>query len=334
MATNVIYDYGPAVGPSSYNTFSAFVGIRIAETSATAYRLEYNHAIWVGGTNPNFGGTVLDYGYWLNGSEVGSGKVSLYGGGWYADTGWINGGWYSSGQTMSIGCYGQYTSGSAGFLKSNIDRSYTVPQLQTVPNNVTNLKAVRNSDNQITVTWTNNPTSNGPYSGVYLDKETNDSGWPNLSSSNINSYIDKAVTSNSRYRYRALAYNGVGTANNGNHLYSTYVYTTPPAPANVIAIKTGNTVSLQADVSNINYPKQYQWQRASSNTFSDATTLTGTGSNLTDSTTLSNPWYRVRCLSLDGSTYSAWKTCQASSTPQLFVNVPTGSSIKEIYIWK
>lgn len=124
MATNVIYQYGNQAGPVS--KFQAFIGLRIAETSATAYRLEYNHAIWAC-SGANFEGTTVKYEYWLNGSCISASSVKLYGSGWYADNGWNNLGWYNIGSSVALGSWAGYTGGSGTSYSSNSDGSYAVP---------------------------------------------------------------------------------------------------------------------------------------------------------------------------------------------------------------
>lgn len=125
MATNVIYQYGNQAGPVS--KFQAFIGLRIAETSSTSYRLEYNHALWAC-SGANFEGTLVSYEYWKDGSKIkGTSTVRLYGSGWYVDSGWINAGWYGIGSSISIGMWAGYTGGSGTSYNSHSDGSYTVP---------------------------------------------------------------------------------------------------------------------------------------------------------------------------------------------------------------
>lgn len=125
MATNVIYQYGNQAGPVS--KFQAFIGLRIAETSSTSYKLEYSHALWAC-SGANFEGTLVSYEYWKDGSKIkGTSTVRLYGSGWYVDSGWINAGWYGIGSSISIGMWAGYTGGSGTNYNSHSDGSYTVP---------------------------------------------------------------------------------------------------------------------------------------------------------------------------------------------------------------
>lgn len=127
MATNVVYNYGSEAGTDN-SKFQAWVGIRIAETSDTAYRLEYGHAIWV--NKGNFNGTSVKYTGTTNGSTNWSGTVTLNGSGkWYVDSSWINAGWYSQGQTLSLYAKAWYTRGNGSVPTSEVSGSYTVPTL-------------------------------------------------------------------------------------------------------------------------------------------------------------------------------------------------------------
>lgn len=126
MATNVVYNYGSEAG-STNSKFKAWVGIRIAETSDTAYRLEYGHALYV--STGDFNGTTVAYTGTTNGSTNWSGSVSLDSTGWYADDSWINAGWYSQGQTLSLYAKGGYTRSSGSYVSSEVSGSYTVPTL-------------------------------------------------------------------------------------------------------------------------------------------------------------------------------------------------------------
>lgn len=126
MATNVVYNYGSEAGTTN-SKFKAWVGIRIAEISDTAYRLEYGHALYV--SKGNFNGTIVAYTGTTNGSTNWSGSVSLNSTGWYADDGWINAGWYSQGQTLSLYAKGGYTGSSGAYVSSEVSGSYTVPTL-------------------------------------------------------------------------------------------------------------------------------------------------------------------------------------------------------------
>lgn len=215
--------------------------------------------------------------------------------------------------------------------------SYTVPAgvFGSVPGIPTNCKATRNSDSQITITWENHPDATSGLSRTYIEESTNDGAY----SSNINTTTSGTQTSfartgrsaNSKYVYRLCAENSKGRSGFG---YTNVVYTTPATPQSASAIKTGNNVGLIADVSNIKYPKSYQWQRASNSSFSSGlTTLSGTDSSLSDTTTLATPYYRVRCLGQSG-TYSGWRTATLSINPQLYVQIPDGKTIQDVYINK
>lgn len=122
----------------------------------------------------------------------------------------------------------------------------------------TNVKLVRNSDSQVTATWTNHGSGQTAEKGNWVDGETNQSGsWINLSNKKATSYAWTGRTSNSCYRVRVGAYNDAGNAS--DHGYSNYVYTTPSGPkslsnAVVVLVNGSPELSFNIDKGNTKYP--------------------------------------------------------------------------------
>lgn len=313
-------NYGNSAGPNN-SKFRAYIEISISDQTATQYRLRHKFSISVDGGN--FYGTIVHRSW--------GGDVVLYGPGWYGDSGWIDDGWHGSGYTLSLSCNVYYTGGSGATHSSICNASYTVPNLQSAPDAPTSVTLTRNSDTSHTLSWAFSTSSTKPVTKQERALETNGSWGSATSISNgTTKSANYTTTTNSRYRGRVRVGNSVGWS---GWTYSGYTYTTPAAPSAATAIKTGNNVSLQATVSNIRYPKSYQWQRASSSSFSDATTLSGTSAAISDTTTIATPYYRVRCLGQSG-TYSGWRTATLSINPQLFVQIPDGKTIQDVYVWK
>lgn len=309
--------YGNTAGPGpSY--FQAYIEIDPYETSGNSQHIRYKYSVWVT-AGSDFYGTSL--------SRSWGGNVLLYGSNWYGDSGWMDAGWYNSGSTFSASCWCSYYSNSSGTHRSDCSASYTVPTFTTVPNNITNLKVTKNSETQATVTWTNNPTTTGPYDGVYVDREENDGTWTNVQRTNVTSYVDKTLKTNSRYRYRAIAYNNIGSANNNNHLYTGYIYTKPSTPK-ATAIKTGTKVVLDANVSSVRYAAGYEWQYSA-----DGSSWTTISSNLstTHTATVDSPKYRFRVKN-SGGLWSSYVTPTVITFPLVFVNVPDDKKIKGVYV--
>lgn len=216
--------------------------------------------------------------------------------------------------------------------------TYTVPAIAGTPPGIPiNPTATRNSDSQLTIKWTNNPPSTGGITGTYINEAVNDGGY----SQNINtttsgsqtSFVRTGLTTNSKYVYRLMHYNGYGQSS--DYAYTPAVYTTPATPQGATAIKIGNRVGLICDHSNVRYPASFQWQRASNSSFtSGLTTLSGTASSISDTTTLETPYYRVRVLGMTEGLYSGWRTATLTKSPQIFVQIPDGKTIQDIYVYK
>ena len=285
-------------------------------------------------------GMQLDLGYYYNGSSGDYEVTNTHYEYWSSmDNGWWPKTWVRSDITFTKGekartntvfawahgatvdGYGPYPGSSEA--KVTID----IPSSVTVPNNITNLKVTKNSETQATVTWTNNPTTTGPYDGVYVDREENDGEWTNVQRTNVTSYVDKTLKTNSRYRYRAIAYNNIGTANNNNHLYTGYIYTKPSTPE-ATAIKIGTKIVLEANVFSVRYAAGYEWQYSA-----DGSSWTTISSNLstTHTATVDSPKYRFRVKN-SGGLWSSYVTPTVITFPLVFVNVPDDKKIKGVYV--
>lgn len=115
----------------------------------------------------------------------------------------------------------------------------------TKPANITSASVSRNSDTSQTVSWTNNSSSDAPYSGIWVDRWDNVSNnWYNIATigGSNSSFTDTTTSANKQYRYRVLAYNDAG--NTGSHTYTGYIDTTPAAPTNVVANRVTSTVVI------------------------------------------------------------------------------------------
>lgn len=212
--------------------------------------------------------------------------------------------------------------------------SYTVPAgvFKYAPNPPTSVTLKKNSDTSHTLSWAFTAGTNRPIETQERALQTNDGAWAHTT---INDGTTKSVSlttaANSKYYAAVRLKNSAGTS---AWEPSNITYTTPATPSAAVAIKTGSNVSLQATVTNIRYPKSYQWQRASNSSFSSGlTTLSGTAAVISDTTSLATPYYRVRCLG-QSETYSEWRTATLSINPQLYVQIPTDKTIKDVYIRK
>ncbi len=313
-------NYGNTAG-TQYSTFQAYIEIGVTETSATGQHLRYKYSIYV--SRGDFHNSTF-HPSWRDTLQVG-------GVGWWGDSGWIDAGWYNSGSTLNLSCNVWYRSSSRRYT-SSCSASYTVPYFQSAPDAPTSVTLTRNSDTQLTLSWDFTAASNKPVTSQERALQINDDPWVYTT---INDGTTKSATitaaANNSYGAAVRLSNSSGTSAWKYPGY--YVYTSPATPSAATAIKTGTNVSLQATVSNIRYPRSYQWQRASKSDFSDATTLSGTAAVISDTTSLATPYYRVRCLGMSW-TYSEWRTATLSKNPQLYVQIPDGKTIQDVYIRK
>lgn len=303
--------------------------------SENAQEVQVYHRVYKSSNFTNY--TKARVEFYVNGSLVVNEDVEF---GQYHNSekvrGWTSLGHLRSGTQVSVRSRVHWLASSGTRDCDTGTQYYTVPTFTQNPEPPTNVQATYVSDNQINITWTNNPQTNKPVEGTWLDRQVNDGSYctsilPNNYMGTSWSDKDALIQTNSRIKYRLKHYNSVGGS--ANYVYTNYVDTTPAAPQQVVAIQTGTKVSLQATTNNIRYPDHYEWQRATTGSFSDATTLTGTGASLIDTTTINKPWYRVRCVGT-GGLKSAWTVCQASQNAQIFVNIPLGATMKAIYIRK
>ena len=104
---------------------------------------------------------------------------------------------------------------------------------------VSNVAVARVSDSQHTVSWRNNATATAPYEKIWVDRWDNVSGtWKNVATlgGSATSWTDRGTVANRRYRYRVIPYNSAG-GNDGSHVYTGYIRTSPAAPSDVRAVK-------------------------------------------------------------------------------------------------
>lgn len=292
-------------------------------------------------------GMRLEVGYYYSGSSGNYTTLNYYDNYWTTS----DGDWYpksrlagtvtfdkstsSYTRTFFAWCHSQTVSGYGGYPASSEAKvTVTIPAgvFKYAPNPPTSVTLTKNSDTSHTLSGAFTAGTNRPIETQEIALQTNDGSWVYTTINNGTTKSASLTTAaNSKYYAAVTLKNSAGTS---AWTYSNVTYTTPATPSAATAIKTGSNVSLQATVTNIRYPKSYQWQRASNSSFtSGLTTLSGTAAVISDTTSLATPYYRVRCLGQSG-TYSGWRTATLSTIPQLYVQIPTGKTIQDVYIRK
>ena len=121
-------------------------------------------------------------------------------------------------------------------------RPYALPAVPT------NFSASRQSNDSMSLSWTNNgtgdATTSAPYESVLVERQTNGGSWVQIASLGGQStgYTDNATTRDCAYSYRIRAYNASGY---GAYTTPTQtLYTTPAVPGAPEASKQSGTTAL------------------------------------------------------------------------------------------
>ena len=224
--------------------------------------------------------------------------------------------------------------GGFGNGTSTATCSVTVPKIPvTKPGVPKNVSAVRQSDDDIIITWDLVQPTNGSISTVDAQFSRDDGAWSTLKS-NMAGTTEKlthtSALTNRKYKYRVRAGNSAGDSSWSST--SNVVYTTPDAPGKGYALQRGTTVNANVITSNINWPDHYEWQRSSDGS-TDWTTIEGqTADAITDTTKIESPYYRVRCIGKSGLVSDWSATFQASATVSVYLNVPDEASNPQVYV--
>lgn len=130
--------------------------------------------------------------------------------------------------TQNVGAIAglQYEGGGA-----NVQNYVTVPAIPVynayAPSSVT---AVRNSDNQCTISWSVSQDITHPIDGIRIERKRNDGSWTLLRSvpASSTTFVDTSTSYDGCYRYRVCATNSSGL---GGYKESGTIYNTPAAPS-------------------------------------------------------------------------------------------------------
>lgn len=191
----------------------------------------------------------------------------------------------------------------------------------------TNLVATRNSDNNISMTFTNNNSADRPYTNLVIDRWDNvTNGWYTIAGTDVNatSFTDTTTIANRQYRYRIWCANQLA---NVGYAYSDYVNTTPSAPSNVVAISSGSSVVLSwTDNSSNENGFKIQSSEYSGGTWQawqDETTVSAGTTSWTDTTPPNIVKYQVRSYT---NTYGSLNSAYVSSNELTILQAPSAPS--------
>lgn len=250
--------------------------------------------------------------------------------------------WFKGGGD-AIGSFGA-TEGSGNVYVPATPPSVTVPPI------VTNQKAVL-SGSTVTITWTNNGSGTSTPTSNYVDVKIDNDDWKNILNKKATS-TTYAVEANHRYQFRVNSFNGAGQS---AHQSTNTIYTAPVTPTVVnpvgVIFPSAGSFNFSINDSNTLYPSnKIEWQYSTNGGSSWSTTQTATGSVISVSssdTSLNsfimgmknnnNCYVRARIYNYDNSIVSNWSNAVKIAVhlqPICYVNIPSGASIKAIYINK
>jgi len=184
---------------------------------------------------------------------------------------------------------------------------YTIPALKA-PGAPTNVVATRNSDSQITLTWTNTAaapatgaTTIGPTSTNDVEVSAGGGVWVNIYNNGAakTSHVHTGLAANNMYKYRVRSRNAAAAS---AYVESAIAYTSPATPTSLlITAQSAGSISLSW-VDNSAYESGFQIEKNGSTSYIDVAANTMTW---TDTSPLSETnTYRVRAAI--GNVYSDW----------------------------
>lgn len=272
---------------------------------------------------------------------------------------YYNAGASSSARTYTIHAWWD----SSGF--GYVDNSYatntvTIGASVSTPPAVTNVKLTRNSDTSLTGSWTNNGSGTSAVTkntvDFYAESGSGGGGGGTWTSGvgGTSARTSQAFTgaANSRYQFRVSSGNSAGSSATQ---YSSFVYTTPATPtvSNAMGIiyPSAGSLNFTVDTGATHYPSgKINWQYSTnggsswSSTYASDSPVVSVGSSdsrfnsfIMGLKTNSNCYIRAQCYNADNTLASGWsaaKKIEVKTQPIAYVNLPSGATMKAVYINK
>ena len=239
------------------------------------------------------------------------------------------------------------------FDNSSASGSVSVPATPpsvTVPPVVTNQKAAL-SGSLVTISLTNNGSGTSNPTGNYVDVKIDDEDWKNILKQKATS-TTYTVEANHKYQFRVNSFNGAGQS---THQSTNTIYTAPVTPnvvnPSAVILPSAGSFDFTVNKASTNYPSdKVEWQYSTNGGSSWSSTQTTTGSVISVSSSdtsfnsfimgmknNNNCYIRARIYNYDNSIVSSWSNAVKIAVhlrPICYVNIPSGASIKAIYINK
>lgn len=139
--------------------------------------------------------------------------------------------------TKTLAFSGSWT-GDSNVGSTSVSGSVVLPKITAVPNAPTGVSAVRVSDSQVTVSWSqSNPGHGVPTSNEYRVR-VNGGAWSAATSVSPTTSVSVPASANQKLEYEVRAVNAAGASAWSST--SAPVYTTPAAPSGLTATKDAN----------------------------------------------------------------------------------------------
>lgn len=226
--------------------------------------------------------------------------------------------------TKTMTFAGSWT-GDSNLGPGSVSGSVPLPKITRAPNAPTALTAVRVSDTEITVSWSQSHPANGQATSNTLQRRVNGGAWADVSTVAPTTSLSVSASANQKVEYRVRANNAAGSSAWSS--ISAAVYTTPGAPTALAAAKDASLDINLNWTPNVAYTEHEHVIEESTNggtTWSPVAPVTGgtsTYKHVAPNASVPHT-YRIRSRATSGGLTSGWAT---SNTVQLLAapNKPT-----------
>ena len=193
--------------------------------------------------------------------------------------------------------------------------------LVDVPTTTSGVAATYVSDSEVTVTWTDNSSTE---TGFVVQRSANEGAYSTVSTTDlgIQSYSDTSVAANAQYIYRVAAQNAAGTS---AYTTSTAVATTPSAATSPSVTYVSDSSITVAWTDNSSYESGFHVQRSdNSGSYSTITTTATSTVSYADTSTSANSQYIYRIFAVNSfATSTAVTSTVISTAPSSATSVTT-----------
>ena len=128
---------------------------------------------------------------------------------------------------------------------ASVSQGVSLNTLKVIPGQPSTPVATRVSDTQASLTWTQSSATNGQPTANKIQKRTNGGSWTDVATISPATSATVAIAANQKVEFRLNASNSAGTTS--ATAASNAIYTSPAAPDNVDATKSGSNIVVSFD---------------------------------------------------------------------------------------